>query len=48
MIGEVAVALADGIGEQPGGDFFTPSVALGDALVERLEAHAGMTFEVID
>ena len=48
MIGEVAVALADGIGEQPGGGFFTPSVALGDALVERLEAHAGMTFEVID
>ena len=32
--------LADGIGEYPGGGFFTPSVALGDALVERLEAHA--------
>ena len=30
------------------GGFWTPSTAFGDDLVERLEAHAGLRFEVLD
>ena len=48
MLGEAAVALL-GLGrDEVGGGFWTPSTALGDRLVERLEAHAGMRFDVID
>ncbi|MCB0964556.1 MAG: saccharopine dehydrogenase NADP-binding domain-containing protein [Acidimicrobiales bacterium] len=49
MLGEVATALADaGLDRSPGG-FWTPSTAFGDAdgpeaLIERLEAHAGLRF----
>jgi short subunit dehydrogenase-like uncharacterized protein len=41
--------LAQDIGQSdvPGG-FWTPATALGDALVARLERHAGLTFEVVD
>ncbi|MEQ9480218.1 MAG: saccharopine dehydrogenase NADP-binding domain-containing protein [Algiphilus sp.] len=46
MIGEVAAAMATQAGEGArAGGFFTPSVLLGDALLERLQAHAGMRFE---
>lgn len=47
MFGEAAAALVDlGSSELPGG-FWTPASALGDALVERLEAHAGVRFDVV-
>ncbi len=45
MLGETAVALLDLPREERGGGFWTPASALGDRLVERLEAHAGMRFE---
>ena len=49
MLGEAGVCLAHDIdrSDVPGG-FWTPATALGDALVARLEQHAGLTFEVVD
>lgn len=49
MLGEAGVCLAQDIGQSdvPGG-FWTPATALGDALVARLERHAGLAFEVVD
>jgi short subunit dehydrogenase-like uncharacterized protein len=47
MLGEAAVGLLDVDGDEVAGGFWTPSTALGDRLVERLEAHAGMRFDVI-
>ncbi|MFT7124419.1 MAG: short subunit dehydrogenase-like uncharacterized protein, partial [Candidatus Azotimanducaceae bacterium] len=31
-----------------GGGFWTPSTALGETLINRLQASAGMTFDIID
>ncbi len=47
MLGESAVAFLDLDPEQTGGGFWTPASAFGDALVERLEAHAGVRFDVL-
>lgn len=44
MLSEVAVALLETSGE---GGFHTPATAFGDALIERLEEHAGLTFSVL-
>lgn len=46
MIGEAAVCLARDIGEEVHGGFWTPATALGDKLLERLQSHAGVTFEL--
>lgn len=49
MIGEVAAAMVEQHGEEPrAGGFFTPSVLLGDTLVERLQTYAGMQFELLE
>lgn len=49
MLGETALALAlDLPAEACPGGIWTPSTALGEKLLERLEAHAGMTFEVLE
>jgi short subunit dehydrogenase-like uncharacterized protein len=49
MFGEAAIALASDRGRKraPGG-FWTPASLLGDVLVERLQAHAGVRFELQD
>jgi short subunit dehydrogenase-like uncharacterized protein len=47
MLGESAAALLDLDPSAVGGGFWTPASAFGDALVERLEAHAGVRFDVI-
>ena len=47
MLGEAAVALLERPAGEPAGGFWTPAAALGDALVERLEAHAGVRFDVL-
>lgn len=47
MLGEAAVALVELDPTQLGGGFWTPSTAFGDRLVERLEAHAGLRFDVL-
>ena len=48
MISEAAVCLAKDVpaSEKTGG-FWTPATAFGDRLIERLEAKAGLTFELI-
>ena len=48
MLGEAGACLALDIakGDAAGG-FWTPSTLLGDALIERLTTHAGLTFERI-
>jgi len=45
MIAEAAVALVRDAPDVPGG-VWTPGAALGDRLVDRLAAHAGLTFKV--
>jgi short subunit dehydrogenase-like uncharacterized protein len=47
MLGESAVAFLDLDPQRVGGGFWTPASAFGDALVERLESHAGVRFDVI-
>ncbi len=45
MLGEAALVLLRS--EAIGGGFWTPSTALGDELLAALEAHAGLTFDVL-
>jgi short subunit dehydrogenase-like uncharacterized protein len=49
MLGEAAVCLALDLPKDalPGG-LYTPATALGERLVQRLEAHAGLRFIVED
>jgi short subunit dehydrogenase-like uncharacterized protein len=47
MLGESAVAFLDLDPANVGGGFWTPASAFGDALIERLEAHAGVRFDVL-
>ncbi len=47
MLGEAAVCLAQDIGEEVAGGFPTPAVIFADKLIDRLQAHAGLTFEVV-
>ena len=47
MLGESAVAFLDLDPSEVGGGFWTPASAFGDALIERLEAHAGVRFDVL-
>jgi short subunit dehydrogenase-like uncharacterized protein len=47
MLGEAAVALVDLDPQEVGGGFWTPSTAFGDSLIERLESHAGVEFNVL-
>lgn len=48
MLGEAAVALVELDPDEVRGGFWTPSTAFGDRLVERLEAHAGVRFDILD
>lgn len=49
MLGEAAVCLALDVSRDttPGG-FWTPSTAMGEALLTRLATHAGLAFAVVD
>ena len=47
MLGETALALAAGEATV-GGGHWTPGAALGDSLLRRLPANAGVTFSVLD
>ena len=48
MISQAAMCLAFDIDQQTPGGFWTPATLLGDTLIERLQAHAGLTFEVLE
>ncbi|HSJ91656.1 MAG TPA: saccharopine dehydrogenase NADP-binding domain-containing protein [Ilumatobacter sp.] len=47
MLAEAALAFRDVDHTDVGGGFWTPATAFGDLLVERLVAHAGLTFDVL-
>jgi short subunit dehydrogenase-like uncharacterized protein len=47
MLGEAALCLAAGDEVTAAGGVHTPASALGRPLVERLRAHAGVTFDVV-
>jgi short subunit dehydrogenase-like uncharacterized protein len=47
MLGESAVCLARDT-TVGGGGFWTPASALGEPLIERLRAHAGLTFDLLE
>ena len=49
MLAQAALCLAQDISKDDvGGGFWTPAAAMGDKLLTRLEAHAGLSFEVVD
>lgn len=49
MLGEAAVCLAQDLPrERKAGGFWTPATAFGGQLIDRLQAHAGLRFEVLD
>lgn len=48
MIGEAALCLATTSREQTPGGLWTPAAAMGDALIARLQARAGLTFKLED
>jgi short subunit dehydrogenase-like uncharacterized protein len=49
MLGEAAACLALDVPKSAlSGGFWTPATGLGDRLLARLTAHAGLTFEVLD
>ena len=47
MLGEAATTLLSRGSVDIGGGFWTPASALGDDYVDALQAHAGLTFEVL-
>lgn len=49
MLSQAALCLAQDISKDDvGGGFWTPASAMGDSLIERLEAHSGISFEVVE
>lgn len=49
MLSQAALCLAQDISkEEVSGGFWTPASAMGDKLIERLEEHAGLSFDMID
>ena len=47
MLGQAACSIAFDIDQDTAGGFWTPATLLGDRLIERLKADAGLTFDVI-
>jgi short subunit dehydrogenase-like uncharacterized protein len=45
MLSQAAACLAKDVSEEFPGGFWTPATILGDKLIDRLTAHAGLTFE---
>ena len=48
MLGQAAACLALDVGDDVAGGFCTPATIFGDRLVDRLRAHAGLTFDVLE
>ena len=49
MLTQSALCLAQDISQdEVAGGFWTPASAMGDKLIQRLEDHAGLSFEVVD
>lgn len=47
IIGQAAVCLVNDVDPDFPGGFWTPAVIMGDSLIKRLNAHSGVTFEVL-
>lgn len=45
MLSQAAVCLAKDVPEEVSGGFWTPATVLGDSLIARLQARAGLTFQ---
>ena len=49
MLSQAALCLAQDISKDDiGGGFWTPASAMGNSLIERLEAHSGISFEIVE
>lgn len=48
MLSQAAACLAQDIADDTPGGFWTPATLLGDQLIERLEAHAGLEFLFVE
>ncbi|MEO0906047.1 MAG: saccharopine dehydrogenase NADP-binding domain-containing protein [Pseudomonadota bacterium] len=48
MLSQAAACLAQDIPDDAQGGFWTPASLLGDQLIERLRAHSGLTFELVE
>lgn len=48
MLAQAGLALAGLPKSDLGGGMWTPATALGDPLIERLQKHAGLTFEILE
>jgi short subunit dehydrogenase-like uncharacterized protein len=46
MLAQSAACLAQDIPKKTPGGFWTPATVMGDKLIKRLRAHAGLTFEI--
>lgn len=46
MLAQAAACLAQDVPKDTPGGFWTPATLLGDSLIKRLQAYAGLTFEV--
>lgn len=47
MLSQAAACLASDVPDDVPGGFWTPATILGDRLIDRLQAHAGLTFELL-
>jgi len=47
IIGQAAACLVQDVNNDVKGGFWTPSTVMGDALINRLNSHSGVTFEVL-
>lgn len=47
MLSQAATCLAKDVPDDVAGGFWTPATIMGDVLTERLQAHAGLTFELL-
>lgn len=46
MLAQAAACLARDVPESTAGGFWTPATLMGDRLIQRLQAHAGLTFDL--
>jgi short subunit dehydrogenase-like uncharacterized protein len=47
MLSQAAACLAKDVPAEVAGGFWTPATIMGDVLIERLKAHAGLSFELL-
>ncbi len=47
MLSQAAACLAKDVPAEVAGGFWTPATIMGDVLIERLKAHAGLSFEML-